>query len=79
MKPAEYNPGWSYHLVSESIDFFEFAIEVGDAAIQDVEEHLDERLTSRLGPTRTEVRGRRSWLMRTSRRSAEGDCWNPPP
>ena len=41
-KTAEYNPDWSYHLDPESIDFFELAIEVCDAAIQYVEEHLDE-------------------------------------
>ncbi len=41
-KPAQYNPDWSYHLEPESIDFFEFAIEVCDSAIDYVEKHLDE-------------------------------------
>lgn len=41
-EPAPYNPGWSFHLDPISIDFFEFAIEVCDASIQYVEEHLDE-------------------------------------
>jgi hypothetical protein len=41
-EPAIYNPGWSYHLAPESIEFFEHAIEVCDASIQYVEEHLDE-------------------------------------
>ncbi|NJL17018.1 MAG: hypothetical protein HC938_07310, partial [Nitrospira sp.] len=40
--PAAYNPGWRYHLDPRSIDFFEFAVEVCDASIQYVEEHLDE-------------------------------------
>jgi hypothetical protein len=39
---ADYNPGWSFHLSPESIDFFEIAMEVCDAAIAYVEEHLDE-------------------------------------
>ncbi len=41
-EPAAYNPGWSYHLAPKSIDFFEVAIEVCDATIDYVEEHLDE-------------------------------------
>ena len=40
--PAFYNPGWSFHLSPESVDFFVFAIEVCDSAIMYVEEHLDE-------------------------------------
>lgn len=40
--PAFYNPHWSYHLDSASIEFFEFAIEVCDAHPQYVEEHLEE-------------------------------------
>lgn len=40
--PARYNPEWSYHLDPESIGFFEVAMEVCDAAIRYVEEHLDE-------------------------------------
>lgn len=39
---APYNPGWSYHLDPESIGFFELSMEVCDAAISYVEEHLDE-------------------------------------
>jgi hypothetical protein len=39
---ATYNPGWSFHLDPGSIDFFELAIEVCDASMQYVEEHLDE-------------------------------------
>ncbi|MDX1999172.1 MAG: hypothetical protein SF066_15750 [Thermoanaerobaculia bacterium] len=41
-EPASYNPGWAYHLKPSSIDFFEFAVEVCDASIQYVEDHLDE-------------------------------------
>ncbi len=39
---ADYNPGWSYHLKPDSIHFFEMAIEVCDANMRYVEEHLDE-------------------------------------
>jgi hypothetical protein len=39
---APYNPEWSYHLDPKSIGFFDLAIEVCDAAIRYVEEHLDE-------------------------------------
>ena len=41
-RPASYNPGWSYHLDPDSIEFFAFAIEVCDANMLYVEEHLDE-------------------------------------
>ncbi len=41
-RPARYNPEWSYHLKPRSIEFFDFAIEVCDASIIYVEEHLDE-------------------------------------
>ena len=37
-----YNPKWSFHLNPASIDFFEVAIEVCDAQIFYVEDHLDE-------------------------------------
>ncbi|MET9504160.1 hemopexin repeat-containing protein [Streptomyces sp. NPDC006622] len=37
-----YNPGWSYHLDPDSIQFFAMAIEVCDASIQYTEDHLDE-------------------------------------
>ena len=41
-EPATYNPPWSYHLDPSSIAFFEMAMEVCDAGIQAVEDHLDE-------------------------------------
>jgi hypothetical protein len=41
-EPAPYNPPWSYHLDPASIVLFEAAIEVCDASIRDIEEHLDE-------------------------------------
>ena len=40
--PAAYNPPWSYHLDPDSIVFFSAAVEVCDAAIEYVEEHLAE-------------------------------------
>ena len=39
---AAYNPPWSYHLDPATIEFFELAIEVCDAAPQFVEDHLAE-------------------------------------
>ncbi|QDU37368.1 hypothetical protein Mal4_16790 [Maioricimonas rarisocia] len=41
-RPADYNPGWRYHLHPDSIEFFELSMEVCDAAIQYVEDHLEE-------------------------------------
>jgi len=41
-QPAAYNPPWSYHLEPSTIQFFSAAIEVCDANIAAVEEHLDE-------------------------------------
>ena len=41
-QPADYNPQWSYHLRPKSIEFFDFAIEVCDASISYLEDHLDE-------------------------------------
>ena len=41
-RPAAYNPKWSYQLDPASISFFSFAIEVCDASIPYVEDHLDE-------------------------------------
>ena len=41
-EPADYNPGWSYHLVPETISLFEFATEVCDANPIYLEQHLDE-------------------------------------
>jgi hypothetical protein len=40
--PAPYNPHWNFHLSPESIMFFELAVEVCDASIKYVAEHLDE-------------------------------------
>jgi hypothetical protein len=37
-----YNPQWSFHLDPNTIDFFEMQIEVCDANVTYVEEHLDE-------------------------------------
>lgn len=37
-----YNPDWSFHLDPLSVDFFEVQIEVCDANVAHVEEHLDE-------------------------------------
>jgi hypothetical protein len=37
-----YNPRWSYHLDPDTIRFFEVAIEVCDANMMYVEDHLDE-------------------------------------
>ena len=39
---ASYNPDWSYHLKPESISFFQLAMEVCDANMRYVEEHLNE-------------------------------------
>ena len=39
-KPKHYNPDWSYHLRPNSIDFFEFAVEVCDSTMQYVEDNL---------------------------------------
>ena len=39
---ASYNPGWSFHLDPASIGFFEMQIEVCDANVTYVEDHLDE-------------------------------------
>jgi hypothetical protein len=41
-RPAPYNPGWSHHLDPATIGFFDVAIEVCDATIPYVEDHLDE-------------------------------------
>ncbi|MFI6512340.1 calmodulin-binding protein [Streptosporangium sp. NPDC050855] len=41
-RPAPYNPGWSYHYDPATIDFFDVAIEVCDATMPYVEDHLDE-------------------------------------
>ncbi|MFJ7147543.1 hypothetical protein ACIQVT_04965 [Streptomyces sp. NPDC100445] len=39
---APYNPGWSYHLDPDTIQFFTMAIEVCDAGMRYTEDHLDE-------------------------------------
>jgi hypothetical protein len=41
-KKAPYNPKWSFHFDPDTIRFFTQAIEVCDANIQYVEDHLDE-------------------------------------
>ncbi|OJT25757.1 calmodulin [Archangium sp. Cb G35] len=41
-RPAPYNPRWSYHLDPNTITFFTMAIEVCDANMAYVEDHLDE-------------------------------------
>jgi hypothetical protein len=41
-KPATYNPEWSFHLDPSSIGFFEMQIEVCDANVTYVQDHLDE-------------------------------------
>ena len=37
-----YNPKWSYYLDPATVDFFQMAIEVCDANMNYVEDHLDE-------------------------------------
>lgn len=37
-----YNPGWSFHLDPASIGFFEMQMEVCDANVSFVQEHLEE-------------------------------------
>ena len=39
---APYNPGWSFHLDPKTIGFFEMQIEVCDANVTYIEDHLDE-------------------------------------
>ncbi|AHH96074.1 hypothetical protein GCM10010174_42720 [Kutzneria viridogrisea] len=41
-RPAPYNLKWSYHLDPDTITFFEFAIDLCDADMQYIEDHLDE-------------------------------------
>ncbi len=40
--PAPYNPAWSFSIEPRSVTFFDVAIEVCDATIPYVEDHLDE-------------------------------------
>ena len=42
IQKADYNSDWSYHLEPTSITFFDMAVEVCDANMRYVEEHLDE-------------------------------------
>ncbi|MEV4289356.1 calmodulin-binding protein [Nonomuraea bangladeshensis] len=41
-RPAPYNPHWSYQLNPDTVSFFDVAIEVCDATIPYVQDHLDE-------------------------------------
>ncbi|OIJ87728.1 calmodulin-binding protein [Streptomyces sp. MUSC 14] len=41
-RTAPYNPRWSYHYNPDTTDFFDVSIEVCDATIPYVEDHLDE-------------------------------------
>ncbi len=41
-EPADYNPGWSYHLTPETTSFFDAAVETCDAMPRYVEDHLSE-------------------------------------
>ena len=41
-RPTRWNAPWRFHLAPKSIQFFELAIEVCDASIQYVDDHLDE-------------------------------------
>ncbi|WP_454194480.1 BP74-related protein [Nocardia sp. Marseille-Q1738] len=40
--PVPYNPGWDFYLDPDTITFFTMAIEVCDASIPYVNDHLDE-------------------------------------
>ncbi|GAB7050924.1 BP74-related protein [Catenuloplanes indicus] len=40
--PADYNPHYSFHVDPDTVSFFEVAIEVCDATLPYVEDHLDE-------------------------------------
>ncbi|MET9447401.1 BP74-related protein [Streptomyces cinerochromogenes] len=41
-RTAPYNPTWSFHYNPDTVDFFDAAIEVCDATLPYVEDHLDE-------------------------------------
>jgi hypothetical protein len=41
-RTAPYNPGYSFHISPDTIDFFQMAIEVCDATLSYTEDHLDE-------------------------------------
>jgi hypothetical protein len=67
---APYNPEWSFYLDPPTISFFESAIEVCDANVTYVEEHLDEIGGSALP--------NRFWCPWSSRLAAEvTDCIEP--
>jgi hypothetical protein len=42
MNKADYNPHWSYHLEPDSIAFVENTVEISDATVRYVEDHLGE-------------------------------------
>jgi hypothetical protein len=60
-RPVPYNPGWSFHLDPDTIDFFDVAIEVCDSSMQYLEDHLS--------PGRTGARGPRGSSTRCTRHS----------
>jgi hypothetical protein len=41
-QPADYNPGWGFHLDPDTVTFFTMAIEVCDSGIEYLDDHLDE-------------------------------------
>ncbi|TXS44536.1 BP74-related protein [Streptomyces sp. OR43] len=41
-RQADYNPRWSFHFDPQSVGFFDYAIEICDATVPYVEDHLDE-------------------------------------
>ncbi|KAI8647539.1 hypothetical protein BD408DRAFT_408106 [Parasitella parasitica] len=41
-RPVPYNPRYSYHFEPETVNFFTHAIEICDADVRYVEDHLDE-------------------------------------
>lgn len=41
-RPVPYNPGWNFHIDPDTVNFFHVAIEVCDASMRYVEDHLDE-------------------------------------
>ena len=67
-RKADYNPKWEYHLDPATIGFFEMAIEVCDANMMYVEDHLDEACGPFL-PAATGARGTRGSPARS--RSAD--------
>lgn len=41
-RQAAYNPRWSFHYDPQTVQFFDYAIEICDATVPYVEDHLDE-------------------------------------